>query len=97
MEIPMLLFITFVENAFKHVSRSSTQKGYVNISLIQKGETIRFEVENSNSDNTLAKKDDSGIGLDNIKRRLDILFPDKYLLEINNNDVFYSTKLIVNG
>ncbi len=96
MEIPPLLFITFVENAFKHVSRSNMQKGYVNITLIQKGKTIFLEVENSNVDAALPKKYDSGIGLANIKRRLDILYPGKYSLETDNNDVFYSTKLCIN-
>ena len=98
MEIPPLLFITFVENAFKHVSRSNAHKGYVDIELTQKGKTISFEVANSN-DNAVApsKKEASGIGLDNITRRLDILFPGKYTLETENNEVFYRTKLTING
>ncbi len=97
MEIPPLLFITFVENAFKHVSRSNTKKGYVNIALMQDDKTIRFEVENSNTDSAPSEKENSGIGLANIKRRLDILFPDKYSLEIESNDVMYRTKLTING
>jgi LytS/YehU family sensor histidine kinase len=97
MEIPPLLFITFVENAFKHVSRSNTQKGYVNIMLVQTGKTIVFEIQNSNVDPAPSKKEDSGIGLANIKRRLDILFPGKYSLETDSNELYYYTKLTVNG
>ena len=97
MEIPPLLFITFVENAFKHVSRSDTQKGYVNIAITQKGDSVHFEVENSNADPVPAKKEDSGIGLANIKRRLDILFPGNYTLETESNDTIYRTKLTING
>jgi hypothetical protein len=97
MEIPPLLFITFVENAFKHVSRSNTQKGYVNITLVQNGKTILFEIENSNVDPAPSKREDSGIGLANIKRRLDILFPGRYSLETDSNELYYYTKLTVNG
>ncbi len=100
MEIPPLLFITFVENAFKHVARSKTQKGYVDMELTQKGETVVFEVTNSKGSTapaTLSKKTDSGIGLENIKRRLEILFPGKFALETESNDVFYRTKLTING
>ncbi len=97
MEISPLLFITFVENAFKHVSRSNVQKGYVNISLMQKDKTILFETENSNVDSAISKRTDSGIGLDNIKQRLDILFPGKYSLETESNDMIYRTKLTING
>ncbi|MDR1259223.1 MAG: histidine kinase [Tannerellaceae bacterium] len=93
MEIPPLLLITFVENAFKHVSRSGTERGYVNINFRQKDETVYFKVENANSNFTPSKKDDSGIGLANIKRRLDILFPRKHSLEISCNETYYSVKL----
>lgn len=96
MEFPPLLLITFIENAFKHVSRSSIKKGYVNIDFEQKGKTIRLEVENSDYEVKSPHKDDSGIGLINIKKRLDIIFPDKYSLEINRNNMTYSTKLIIN-
>jgi Putative regulator of cell autolysis len=96
MEFPPLLLITFIENAFKHVSRSNTEKGCVNISFKQEGQTIQLDVENSNSNSTFPKKEDSGIGLINIKRRLDILFPNKHTLKTTNNDVFYSTKLTIN-
>ncbi len=61
MAIPPLLFITFVENAFKHVSRSTTYKGYVDIELIQKGKTVSFEITNSNDNAASSKKTDSGI------------------------------------
>ncbi len=98
MEIPPLLFITFVENAFKHVSRCGTRKGYVNITLIQTGRTIRFEVENSNDTGAMSpKKEDSGIGLANIRRRLNILFPEKYTLHVTHDDTRYATKLTIYG
>ncbi|MDH6303958.1 two-component system LytT family sensor kinase [Parabacteroides sp. PF5-5] len=96
MEFPPLLLITFIENAFKHVSRSSSEKGYVMIDFEQKDKQVRLEVENSNSGIKPTEKSDSGIGLTNIKKRLDIIFPDKYSLEVKYNDVTYSVKLIIN-
>jgi hypothetical protein len=95
-EIPPFLFITFIENAFKHVSRSNAEKGYVKIDFTQENKTVHFEVENSNSDDAPLQNDDSGIGLANIKRRLDILFPNRHSLEIDCNNAFYSIRLTVN-
>lgn len=96
MEFPPLLLITFIENAFKHVSRSDKEKGYVNIHFEQKGKTVCLEVENSKSEFDSLKKEDSGIGLINIRKRLDIIFPDKYNIEIHQDNNMYSTKLLIN-
>lgn len=91
---PPLLLITFVENAFKHVSRSKTEKGYVHIDLKQKGKTLVLTVENSKyADNMPIKKEESGIGLENVKKRLSILYTNKYDLFINDSEVSYLTVL----
>lgn len=91
---PPLLLITFVENAFKHVSRSKTDKGYVHIDLKQKGKVLVLTVENSKYADTIStKKEDSGIGLDNIKKRLNILYANKYDLLIKDSEVSYLTIL----
>ncbi len=92
--IPPLLFITFVENAFKHVSRSKREKGFVNISLNQRENKLIFKVENSKfADGNYPKTNSSGIGLVNIQKRLDILFPGKYSLKIENSNLQYKTNL----
>lgn len=91
---PPLLLITFIENAFKHVSRSKTEKGYVHITLKQLGRNLTLTVENSKyADQPKIKKDESGIGLENIKKRLNILYANKYNLQINDSDTSYSTIL----
>lgn len=92
-EIQPLLLITFVENAFKHVSRSISEKGYININLEQKGNTIDMKVENSKSKQIVKKKSASGIGLKNIKERLEILYPAQYRLDIAENEDIYSIQL----
>jgi len=94
-EFPPLLLITFIENAFKHVSRCISEKAYVNISFEQAGSSICLEIENSKS-NTHQKKDSvSGIGLENVIKRLDILYADNYRLTIQDSETTYYTKLII--
>ena len=92
-----LLLITFVENAFKHVSRSKTEKGYVRIDLKQRNGELTLFVENSKYVNipTTEKKEASGIGLENIKKRLEILYPNRYDLHISETDTVYSTSLSI--
>lgn len=94
-EIPPLLLITFVENAFKHVARSTSEQGYINIGFRQQGDELRFEVENSKSTLHVFPKKDSGIGLENIKKRLDILYPGKYGLAIRETNAVYCATLVI--
>jgi len=91
-DIPPLLFIPFIENAFKHVSRSTTQKGAIRIFFEQKGNLITLEVENSKTDRP-EKKKSTGIGLENIKARLEILLGQRYSLTIKDSNTNYHVKL----
>jgi len=95
--ISPLMLITFVENAFKHVSRSKVEKGYVYIDLKQKNGELVLNVENSKYKDNLIKekKEESGIGLDIIKKRLDILYHNRYSLIINDSEASYSTTLLI--
>lgn len=95
--IAPLMLITFIENAFKHVSRSKTQKGYVHISIKQISEEIILTVENSKfADNPIYQREEkSGIGLENIKKRLDILYHNRYKLLIDETETVYSTTLSI--
>ncbi len=95
LEISPLLLIPFVENAFKHVSRPSYGMGYVHISLDQSGNTLRFTVENSRSEQAPRKKNASGLGLENARKRLNILYPGKHELMIQKTDTVYTTTLII--
>lgn len=94
-QLAPLLLITFVENAFKHVSRSKAEKGYVKIELKQQGKTIDLYVENSKFTGEADKerKEQSGLGLENIRKRLEILYSDKYSIGINETETVYSTLL----
>lgn len=91
---PMLL-IPFVENAFKHGSRIATNPG-IRISLTILPEQIRFEVNNNIRKNANVTKDRlGGIGLTNIRRRLNLLYPGKHQLDIISDENTYNVKLIL--
>lgn len=94
-EFPPLLLITFVENAFKHVSRGISEKAYVNISFEQVGNSICLDIENSKAGSQRVKDAVSGLGLENVKKRLDILYAGDYDLSIKDTDTTYSSKLVI--
>jgi sensor histidine kinase YesM len=93
---PPLLLITFIENAFKHVSRGISEMVYVNIAFEQIANSICLEVENSKSDIQQEKDPVSGIGLENVKKRLEILYGKNYGLTIKDAETTYYTKLVIN-
>jgi len=89
---PMLL-IPFVENAFKHCSKNVVNPG-IRISLAVDPLQIRFEVSNNIRKNVTVTKDEvSGIGLTNLRRRLNLLYPGKHTLEIYSDEETYTVKL----
>lgn len=90
-DIPPLLLMPFIENAFKHVSRSTNNKGFIRIQFVQKNNHIHLDVENSRSDKPTKKS--TGIGLENVKARLDILYGLRYLLNIKETDTLFHVKL----
>ncbi len=91
---PMLL-IPFVENAFKHGGKTHTPGIMIHMKI--EPTKILFEVANYFKQNMLAQKDESvGIGLQNIKRRLELLYPAKHMLLITEDDVMFRVKLEIN-
>ena len=89
---PMLL-IPFVENAFKHGIKKGVNPGII-INLTVKDRKITFEVTNFCHKNNQVNKDQTGgIGLPNIKRRLDLLYMGRYSLDIISSEETYQVKL----
>jgi hypothetical protein len=82
---PMLL-IPFVENAFKH-GISFREPSHIKVSLEIKNNTLYFDVYNSKHDrrDNDPEKDKSGIGLENVKQRLKLLYPNRHDLMIREN------------
>lgn len=90
--IPPLIFMPFIENAFKHGNRLCPVPG-IKININVQKSNILFEIRNYTKDNSEAQTKNSGFGLANIRRRLDLLFGNKYELNIVNENNTYSVKL----
>lgn len=92
---PMLL-IVFIENAFKHSKNTIEKEIYIEIVLKRWGDLILFSIKNSHSDikdeNNLLRKD-SGLGLVNVMKRLQLLYANEYDLKVENKEGFYSVML----
>lgn len=76
-----LIFITFLENAFKHGVSANTSGSWVKIHFLVKDNEIIYTVENTKLKNVLSEKEKSGFGLQNLKRRLELSYPDKHQLK----------------
>ena len=80
LEVPPLLFISLIENAFKH-GMNSNEPATIDIRLEQQDDTLVFICDNTNNPKPTKDRSGSGIGLDNTRRRLDLLYPGRYTWE----------------
>jgi LytS/YehU family sensor histidine kinase len=92
---PMLL-IVFVENAFKHSKNTATPEIFVDIKLKTWGRNILFSVKNTyekaEEGNTILGSR-GGVGLPNVKKRLELLYPNSHELHVHNDEMFYTVEL----
>jgi len=91
--IAPLLFIAFIENAFKYVSNSEEMENKVCISFLKNGDTLLFTCFNTrekNNDDTILHK---GIGIANARRRMALLYPGKHELSIKEEEYTYEVAL----
>tara|TARA_R110002073_G_scaffold128999_3_gene275102 strand:+ start:62731 stop:63525 length:795 start_codon:yes stop_codon:yes gene_type:complete len=94
-EIMPLLFIILLENAFKHGVENLRENAYVHINLVAHDNEVKFEIEN-NFD-AIPDNQASGIGLKNLKRRLELVYPKNHTLTIAKTDNTYNAKLNITG
>jgi len=90
--LPPFLFIPFVENAIKH-GASTVGHSYLKINFRIAGKQLYFTSENSKP--PVMKSSIGGLGLKNITRRLELLYPGNYTLEINDNPDKYLVNFII--
>lgn len=90
--IAPLIFIPFVENAFKFSSHDDTRPNSIRINLQQTGNRIIFQCVNSYEEHV---QPPGGIGLANVKRRLELLYKDRYILDIRNETNNWHVELIL--
>jgi sensor histidine kinase YesM len=91
---PMLL-IVFIENAFKHSKNTADEKIYIEIVLRTWNDLVLFLVKNSRGKEDRTFDKNSGFGLENVKKRLELLYPDEHKIEITKDDSSYSVMLHV--
>ena len=91
--ISPLLLIPFVENAFKHISHYNDQHNFVEVSLHRKNGSLEFLVKNSKEERQHRTEPVGGIGLNNVRRRLELLYPDKHALVVKDMEGTFSIEL----
>ncbi len=90
---PMLL-IPFVENAIKHGAQSTNEQSMIAVSALIKTNTLYFQITNSKPKMQVATKR-KGLGLENVKRRLKLLYPNSHSLEIRDVEKAYHVNLSI--
>lgn len=93
-QIAPLLFIPFVENACKYAHYNGLTP-IVDVNLQQSDNIIKFECTNSYDPKKESKKEMGGLGLENVKKRLTLLYPQKHELTIRNEGNIFSVSLII--
>lgn len=93
-QIPPMILIPFVENAFKHAKSNKTEK-VIDIQVKVEKDNISFSCENKVQASSIEPAF-GGLGNNLIKRRLALLYPDRHRLEITKNDEIYSVELLIN-
>lgn len=96
--IAPLLFIPFIENSFKHGVWNNIDNPMVNILLTLSDNQLYFMIRNTIGPETINQEhtDNAGIGLHNVQRRLEILYPDAHELIIEKDEKWFTIKLSIN-
>ena len=91
--IEPLLLIPFVENAFKHISHNVKGDNFVKLDMTRSNGYFEFVAENSFEKGGYTTEQHGGIGMNNVKRRLELLYPDTHQLKIDDNGSTFKINL----
>ena len=95
-KIAPLLFLPFVENSFKHGLKSGIKNAFVKITIKCTGNVLNFEIENNKVISKHIKDiKHSGIGIENVKKRLQLIYPNQHSLKISKNHLTFKVLLQV--
>jgi LytS/YehU family sensor histidine kinase len=84
-KIAPLLLITFLENAFKHGAKGSSGNTFIKLDIKVEKNKLNFTIENNKGlVDEVNTSDQNGLGLENVKRQLELLYPGKHLLNIKD-------------
>ena len=93
-EIAPLLLLPLVENAFKHGLSKQNENSWLNVDVALNNETLTVNIENSKP-TSVAKKGKGGIGLENLRKRLDLLYPAKHRFELEDKKNAFHARLLI--
>jgi len=91
--ISPLLMLPFLENAFKHGASEQIEKPWMGVDISIENNILKFKI--TNSKNEYVSHSNNGIGIGNVKKRLEFLYPGKYELKINDEGDFFAVSLMV--
>jgi LytS/YehU family sensor histidine kinase len=91
--IAPLLLLPFLENAFKHGTSEQLEKPWLSVDVSVKKYTMRCKIVNSK--NNYVPLSENGIGIQNVKKRLEFLYPDNYELKMNDEEDFFVVSLLL--
>jgi sensor histidine kinase YesM len=95
--LPPLLLIPFVENCFKHGLKGEVKNAFATICLEFDKKQMLFIARNNTGLSAQSKiKKGPGVGIENVKRRLDLNYPERYFLKITDEDSIYEVCLKIN-
>jgi two-component system LytT family sensor kinase len=93
-QIAPLLLIPFVENAIKHGTNSIAERAFIDIDITMNDNTLHFSCRNNFK--PLPRSQDSGLGLENVRKRLQLLYPGQHNLDIKMSENIFEVLLIIN-
>jgi len=93
--IPPLLLLPFIENSFKHGIANQVRKAKIEMRLTVAESQIRFEITNPRLDQRRPERAGQGLGLKNVRRRLELLYGSAYELTIEESDTLFHVKLLI--
>ncbi|WP_448634110.1 sensor histidine kinase [Pedobacter panaciterrae] len=93
-EIAPLLLLPLVENAFKHGLSKQTENSWLTVDIALNNATLTVNIENSKP-STVSNKGKGGIGLDNLRKRLELLYPAKHQLEFDDKKNVFHARLVI--
>jgi len=93
LKISPLLLLPFIENCFKHSNHHDKVNGWIKISITTKDSTLILEASNSTANDTIKKDSVGGVGMDNVQKRLNLLYPATHELILKMDKTYYSSIL----
>ncbi|MFZ5972378.1 MAG: hypothetical protein ACOYXA_12370 [Bacteroidota bacterium] len=93
--IAPLLLLPFIENSFKHGIREQAEVAWISVFVDVREDQLHFQLVNGKSPHPDPLKISTGIGLQNVQKRLDLLYPDQYKLKLTETDDTFVVNLVV--